>query len=98
MQDVSVFRTGTFKCYSMIIEINKPELESLLLDRMARGGFVSVEDLLLDAMRLTDNDRGGGNAGKAPKVPLGQFLLESPLRDSGLVLEREREYPKPIDL
>lgn len=82
----------------MIIEINKPELESLLLDRMARGGFVSVEDLLLDAMRLTDNDRGGGNAGKAPKVPLGQFLLESPLRDSGLVLEREREYPKPIDL
>ena len=98
MQDVSVFRTGTFKCYSMIIEINKPELESLLLDRMARGGFVSVEDLLLDAMRLTDNDRGGGNAGKAPKVPLGQFLLESPLRDSGWVLEREREYPKPIDL
>jgi hypothetical protein len=57
----------------MIIEINKPDLESLLLDRMARGGFVSVEDLLLDAMRLTDNARARGDAGKAPKIPLGQF-------------------------
>ena len=82
----------------MVIEINKPELESLLLDRMARGGFVNVEDLLLDAMRLTDNASASGDAGKAPKIPLGQFLLESPLRNSGLVLEREREYPKPIDL
>ncbi len=59
---------------------------------------MSVEDLLLDAMRLTDNARASGAAGKAPKIPLGQFLLESPLRNSGLVLEREREYPKPIDL
>jgi hypothetical protein len=37
------------------------------------GGFVSVEDLLLDAMRLTDNARARGDAGKAPKIPLGQF-------------------------
>jgi hypothetical protein len=41
------------------------------------------------------------NATGAPpelKQNLADFLLESPLRDSGLKLERLKDYPRPIDL
>ncbi|MCX6602380.1 MAG: XRE family transcriptional regulator [Acidobacteria bacterium] len=33
-----------------------------------------------------------------PKMALGQFLLESPLRNSGLKVERQQDYPRPIEL
>jgi hypothetical protein len=36
-------------------------------------------------------------AGK-PKQNLADFLLASPLRDSGLILERRQDYPRAIDL
>ncbi len=69
----------------MIIEIHKPELEDLIRDRMASGKFQNVEDV----------DPLAASAQK-PKMPLGQFLLESPLRDSGLKLERQRDFPRPM--
>lgn len=37
LRDVSVLRGRSVEGCAMIIEINKPELESLLLDRMARA-------------------------------------------------------------
>ena len=64
----------------MIIEIHKPELEDLIQDRMASGEFQSFEDVYPLAA-----------SAQKPKKPLGQFLLESPLRDSGLKLERQRD-------
>lgn len=35
----------------MTIEIHKPELEALILERMGEGAFQSVEDVLLHALR-----------------------------------------------
>jgi hypothetical protein len=81
----------------MIIEIHKPELESLIRERMESGGFQDVEDVLMQALKSS----AGEHAIPAPRTPkksLGQFLLESPLRDSGLSLERQKDYPRPIDL
>lgn len=34
----------------MTIEIQKPELEALILERMQLGGFASVEDALMQAL------------------------------------------------
>lgn len=82
----------------MIIEIHEPELESLIRDRMASGEFQTVEDVLIYALKSAP--AGGQSAalpGK-PKKRLGQFLLESPLRNSGLKLERQRDYPRSVDL
>lgn len=76
----------------MVIEIHKPELESLIRERMARGEFKTVEDVLLDALRSTAVEP------RSHKKSLGQFLLESPLRDSGLKMERQRDYPDLIGL
>jgi len=35
----------------MNIEIQKPELEALILERMKSGGFQSVEDVLMQALK-----------------------------------------------
>lgn len=81
----------------MTIEIHKPELETLIRERMASGGFENVEDVLMEALKPSPAGEQSASARK-PKKSFGQFLLESPLRDSGLKLERRRDYPRPIDL
>ena len=81
----------------MIIEIHKPELESLIRERMESGGFQDVEDVLMQALRSSPTGEQPAPARK-PKQSLGQFLLESPLLNSGLRLERQRDYPRPIEL
>ena len=34
----------------MTIEIQSPELEALILERMQKGGFASIEDALMQAL------------------------------------------------
>jgi hypothetical protein len=82
----------------MIIEIHKPELESLIRERMESGGFQDVEDVLMQALKSSATGKHPTATLSTPKKSLGQFLLESPLRDSGLRLERQKDYPMPIDL
>ena len=82
----------------MIIEIHKPELENLIRERMESGGFQNVEDVLMQALKSSIAGEQLTATRRKPKQTLGQFLLESPLRDSGLKLERQRDYPGPIEL
>ena len=37
----------------MTIEIQKPELEALILERMQKGGFASIEDTLMQALEAS---------------------------------------------
>lgn len=79
----------------MIIEIHTPELEDLIRNRMATGEYQNVEEVLMKALKAV--------ASSAPIAPtskkrLGQFLLESPLRNSGLKLERKKDYPRSVEL
>jgi hypothetical protein len=80
----------------MTIEIHKPELEALILERMKSGVFQDVEDVLMQA--LQSSPPGQQPAPRRPKKNLAQFLLESPLPGSGLKLERQKDYPRPLDL
>ena len=82
----------------MIIEIHTPELENLIRERMASGGFKNVEDVLMQALKSSPAGEPPAAPMCKPKKSLAQFLLESPLRDSGLKLERQRDYPRSIDL
>jgi len=82
----------------MTIEIHEPELENLIRERMATGGFQNVEDVLMHALKSSPVSERPPTLARKPKKNLAQFLLESPLRDSGLKLERQRDYPRPIDL
>jgi hypothetical protein len=83
---------------AMIIEIHKPELENLIRERMASGEFQNVEDVLMQALKSSPAGEQQPARPQKPKKSLGQFLLESPLRDSGLKLERQRDYPRPSEL
>ena len=87
----------------MTIEIHKPELETLIRERMESGGYENVEDVLLHAMQSSHPGvppKGGEVATTPPrkKQSLSEFLLNSPLRGSGLVAERQKDYAEPIDL
>ena len=82
----------------MTIEIHKPELEALIRERMETGSFQSVEDVLMQALQPSPSSEQGGGPARKPRKNLAQFLLESPLRGSGLRLERQKDYPRPLDL
>lgn len=82
----------------MIIEIHKPELEHLIRERMKTGEYQDVEDALLQALKSSSPPEHSAVSPRGPKKSFGQFLLESPLRQSGLRLQRPKDYPKPIDL
>jgi hypothetical protein len=39
----------------MIIEINRPEVEALIQERLRKGGFSDPEDVILYALRALEN-------------------------------------------
>jgi hypothetical protein len=79
----------------MTIEVHKPELEALIQERL-RSVFTDVEDILIQALKSAPlSERPGTHK---PKKNLAQFLLESPLHGSGLKLERQKDYPRQVDL
>ena len=83
----------------MIIEIHQPEIEALIEQRMATGQFESIEDLLLQSLEATPaQPQADETASPASKPSLSQFLMESPLWKSGLVVERIKDLPRPVDL
>lgn len=81
----------------MIIEVHKGELERLIRQRMESGHFRDVEDALIQALRDSSSS-GQSAARKKTKKPLGQFLFESPLRGSGLKMDRTKDAPRTIKL
>jgi hypothetical protein len=80
----------------MTIEIHKPELEALIQERLKNGGFMDVEDVLIQALKSSPLSKRA--ARNKLRKNLAQFLLESPLPGSGLKLERQKDYPRPLDL
>jgi hypothetical protein len=85
----------------MNIEIHQPRLEALIEERMASGQFESIEDLLLQTLEASPSDEVPEASAKAPKEKkqnFSDFMLESPLHGSGLVIERIKDFPRPIDL
>ena len=81
----------------MHIEIRQPELKAMIQQRMATGRFDSIEDVLLDALRVSP-EIPADEAAHRPKKNFAQFLLESPLHGSGLQCVREKDDPRPIHL
>ena len=80
----------------MTVEL-RPETEELVLKELERGQYHSVEEVITHALRAL-HDASEAVVQPAAKQSLGQFLLESPLRDSGLKFERNQDYPRLIEL
>jgi len=64
---------------------------------MKSGEFQNIEDVLLQALK--SSALAEQVAPRKPKKNLAEFLLEfSPAWFGGLKLERQKDYPRPLDL
>jgi hypothetical protein len=77
----------------MTIEINRPELEALIRERMSAGSFQSVEDALLQALRNSPVPDAASTATKHTSADLIAAIQRSPYRE--LEIEPER-YRMPV--
>jgi hypothetical protein len=78
----------------MTIEIQRPELEALILERMQLGAFPTVEDALLQALKSAPLPSGqGAAASNGTPGPTGADLVAamqaSPYKE--IVLEPSRD-------
>ena len=84
----------------MTVEL-KPETERLVREAISRGHFHSVDEIIVEGVTAWSEKHPGEQTAttvRKPKKNFAQFLMESPLPGSGLKLERQKDYPRPIDL
>jgi Arc/MetJ-type ribon-helix-helix transcriptional regulator len=70
----------------MTIEIQQPELEALIQQRMASGRFGSVEEVLMAALKLAPEPEERRPAGRKS---LAQLFAESPFRGMNMEFPRD---------
>lgn len=79
----------------MTIEIHRPELQTLIEERMASGVFASVEDVLLEAL-LAGGSAKTGPTKTGPRLT-GQALIDAmqqcPYPEFDFEVPR---YPQPV--
>jgi hypothetical protein len=78
----------------MSIDI-KPETEQLVQEEIRRGHFHSVDEIIVEGVNAR---RGKPTSGAKPRKPLYQLLTQPPFAGSGLEIEKQRDYPRDIDL
>ena len=77
----------------------KPETERLVQEEIKSGHFHTVDELIVQGVHAwREKHQVGGAAALKPKKNFAQFLLDSPLPGSGLKLEQQKDYPRPINL
>ena len=75
-----------------------PEIERWVQDQVQRGHFHSVEEVIEQAVYALRAKSPEPTPVRKPRKNFAQFLLDSPLSGSGLRLERQKDYPRPIGL
>ena len=75
----------------------EPEQERIIQAEIANGHFRSPAEVLDHALAALQEQQQGHET-TAPRKNLAQFLMESPLVGAELMLERQKDYGRPIDL
>ncbi|HEV3041649.1 MAG TPA: hypothetical protein VHA33_28045 [Candidatus Angelobacter sp.] len=73
----------------MTIEIHKPELEALIMERLRSGAFKSIEDVLMNALQGVPMPPKRAHTG----VDLVAAMQASPYKEIDLEPER---FPMPV--
>jgi hypothetical protein len=73
----------------MTIEIQRPELEALIHERMKSGAFQSIEDVLMEALKASSakgekGAQGSDDQSSAMGAELVEAMQASPLKEIGL--------------
>jgi hypothetical protein len=87
----------------MMVEL-KPETERLVQEEIRNGHVQSVDELIVFAVRALREKHQVEHASAAvagpqkPRKHLYELLTQPPFAGSELNLERQKEYPRPVDL
>jgi Arc/MetJ-type ribon-helix-helix transcriptional regulator len=85
----------------MIVDL-KPETERLVREELRRGNFHSLDEVIVQgvyALREKSHSQEVAAAQKSrPRKTLYELLTQPPFAGSELNFERQKDYPRPIDL
>lgn len=81
----------------MTVEL-KPETERLVQEEIRRGHFQSVDELIIESVSAWREKHQAEPSTPRPRKKLYDLLTRPPFAGSGLSLERQRDYPRAIDL
>jgi Arc/MetJ-type ribon-helix-helix transcriptional regulator len=79
----------------------KPEQERIIQEEIQNGHFRSPDEVLDHALAALREKSNGAQATVAPPRPrkkLYDLLTQPPFAGSELNLERQKDYPRPVDL
>lgn len=77
----------------------KPETERLVQEEIRSGHFHSVDDLIVEGVQAwREKHQAQSNARPKPRKHLYDLLTQPPFAGSELKLERQKDYPRSIDL
>jgi len=84
----------------MTVEL-KPETERLVREEIRSGLFHSIDEVIVQAvyaLREKSSLAQIADAGARPRKKLYDLLTQPPFAGSELKLERQKDFPRPIDL
>jgi len=81
----------------MAIDV-KPETERLVNEEIRRGHFRSVDEIIVEGVNARRGKHPAAPAGAKPRKHLYDLLTQPPFAGSGLEVERQKDYPREIDL
>ena len=79
----------------------KPETERLVQEEIESGHFRSADELIVQgvlALRERSRTEESISVSRKPPKNLADILSEPPFAGSELNLERQKDYPRPLDL
>jgi hypothetical protein len=83
----------------MTIEIHRPELEAMIIERMRNGGFHNIEDALMQALETAPPPEiRPETAQKRTGADLVAAIQRSPYRDLEIEPERYRMLVRDVAL
>jgi Arc/MetJ-type ribon-helix-helix transcriptional regulator len=84
----------------MTVEL-KPETERLVKEEIRRGHFHTVDEVIVQgvyALREKSKVEQSAMTPPRPRKKLYDLLTQPPFAGSELNLERQKDYPRPVDL
>ncbi len=76
----------------------KPETEQLVQEEIQRGHVHSVDELIVYGVQAVREKLRVEPSESKPRKRLYDLLTQPPFAGSELVVERQKDYPRPIDL
>ncbi len=76
----------------------KPETEQLVREEIKRGHIHSVDELIVYGVLALREMRNVEPPEPKPRKRLYDLLTQPPFAGSELTIERQKDYPRPVDL